>query len=125
MKGASSGIPEVRSSGYLLLAENLRKGDVVMYSYENQEGEVTQSEGVIAKSNRGGIRIIRPGGGRYPLVIINCYGGSIKEKKGNGATDYSRSIGVKAWVERTGETASVDTCRGGRIYTTDYDPNDQ
>lgn len=116
-------LPKISAEGYKLLAENLQKGDVVKYVYENG-GEVTESVGVIAKSNRGGIRIVRPDATRYSLVTINCYGGSVKEHKGNGSTDYSRNIGKRGRAIRTGETADVSTVRGGRKYITDYERDD-
>jgi hypothetical protein len=116
----STELPKISSEGYKLLAENLNKGDVVEYAYES-DGEVTESVGVIAKANRGGIRIIRPDGRRFPLLTINCYGGTVKKHKGNGATDYSTKVGTRGRVVRTGKTASVDTKRAGRVYTTDYE----
>ena len=113
-------LPKITNDGYKLLAKNLKRGDVVEYAYESG-GEVTESVGVIAKANSGGIRIVRPDATTYPLVVINCNGGSTKEHKGNGATDYSRKIGTRGRVVRTGETANVGTKRAGRIYTTDYE----
>jgi len=116
-------LPKITAEGYKLLAENLQKGDVVRYVYDSG-GEVMESVGVIAKANSGGIRIVRPDATRYPLVIVNCYGGTVYEKKGNGATDYKRQLGERGRVIRTGETANVGTKRAGRIYTTDYDPDE-
>jgi hypothetical protein len=117
---ATDELPEISTDGYKLLAENLHTGDVVEVSYESG-GEVHTETAVIAKSNRGGIRIVRPDATTYPLIIVNCRGGNVKEKKGNGATDYSRALGSRGRVVRTGETAEVSTKRAGRIYTTNYD----
>ena len=116
-------LPKISTAGYKLLAENLQSGDVVEYAYSSG-GETVESVGVIAKSNSGGIRIVRPDATTYPLVIVNCYGGTVYEKKGNGATDYKRQLGERGRVVRTGETANVGTKRAGRIYTTDFDPDD-
>jgi hypothetical protein len=112
-------LPKVSAEGYKLLAENLQRGDVVDLAYSSG-GKTCDETVVVAKSNKGGIRLVRPDATTYPLVIINCYGGTVYEKKGNGATDYKRQLGERGRVVRTGETANVGTKRGGRIYTTDY-----
>ena len=115
-------LPKISAEGYKLLAENLNCGDVVEYAYSSG-GETKDAVGVIAKANSGGIRIVRPDAMTYPLVIVNCYGGTVYEKKGNGATDYKRQLGERGRVVRTGETAEVSTVRAGRKYVTDYEPD--
>ena len=112
-------LPKISNDGYKLLAENLHRGDVVTVEYSSG-GKTVEETAVIAKANRGGIRIVRPDATTYPLIIVNCHGGTVYEKKGNGSTDYKRQLGDRGRVVRTGETANVGTERGGRIYTTDY-----
>jgi hypothetical protein len=84
----------------------VENGEGVRYDYENEDGERVTGDGYVAKSNRGGVRIIT-GSGRWALLSIKR-GGVVMECRRDGAAGKTRRVGSDAKVARDGTSATVE-----------------
>lgn len=108
------------SEGRQKIAEQLDGGEVVEYEYVTDDGETKTGQGVVCKSNRGGIRILRPNT-RKKLLIIKPRSGHTYWKTSAGSTKMKHTVGSQGMVRDTGERANVryKDMRGG--WMTDWE----
>lgn len=94
-------------------AESLSQGNVVEYEYRSEKtGEPVTGEGVVAKSNRGGIRILKMSG--RSLLVVKFGGNVTRTHPDGGALRRSPRVGEDATVEATGENKEIEyEQRGG------------
>lgn len=112
--------PEERMERYEERAAELDRGDVVRYEFEREDGEVRSGRGAIAKSNKGGIRILPENGKR--LLVVK-YGFNVQSvNRDGGAARLRRSEGGNAEIEETGESVGIKytDLRGGWHFTEEF-----
>lgn len=101
-----SDTPADDSTDLETLADELEKGRVIDVEYEDEDGETRSFSGPVAKSNRGGIRVLASSS-RWGLRKVSTLG-LVFRVRSDGASGKSRRVGRDATVDVTDETRDVE-----------------
>lgn len=95
-----------------VVADRLESGDVVDYAYIDEDDELVQGTGVVAKSNAGGVRIYRPDALHRDAILVIKTTGLCKVNNRTGNAGRTRRVGTAGSIRRTGDRVDISYKQG-------------